>query len=78
MSDINIKTGDYFPKIIWFVNNEVVGCGQFSRVINKYSENGQVDIYFRTPSTGDFFDIVHVYPNPIGDALSIVSLRANK
>lgn len=53
MSDINIKTGEYFPKVVWYTSNVEVGCGQFSRLYNEYSKIGQVDIYFRTPSTGN-------------------------
>jgi Secretion system C-terminal sorting domain len=75
MSNIKIKTGNINPPTYWYTMNEVVGCGQLTKIVDSSSFDGQVDIYFRTPSTGDYFDVLHVYPNPVNNILSIKSLK---
>jgi hypothetical protein len=75
MSNIEIRNYDLYPPTIWHVNNEVVGCGQFTKVIDENSADGQVDIYFHTPFSEDYFDVLHIYPNPVNNILSIKSLQ---
>lgn len=75
MSNIKIKTGDFYPPVIWTSTNRVVGCGQLTNIIQDNSSSGIVDIYFHTPSSDNYFDVIQIYPNPVVDKLKIKSLK---
>lgn len=74
MRDIQINTDLPYTQVIWHSMNEVKEpvskCGQFTKIINKSSHGGEIDIYFRQPSI-DGFDEVQIYPNPVTDFVRI-------
>lgn len=75
MSNVELKSGNDYPKVSMSPHNAIINCGQIARIVKERSQNGQVDIYFRTPSMSNYFDIIHIYPNPVKDELRIASLK---
>lgn len=75
VKNINIMTGDTYPKIKWFPSQEftdpVNDCNQFTEIVDGSSQGGAIDIHFHTPSPINNFEEIHIFPNPAGDYLNI-------
>jgi hypothetical protein len=75
MSDIEVNTHKDNPPLVWDVINETGSCGQLARTVNKGSGFADVEIRFHNVHSFENIDSLRVYPNPVGDALSISSLK---
>lgn len=79
MKNINIMTGNTYPKILWFPSQEfkdpVNDCDQFTEIVDGNSQGGAIDIHFHTPSPINNFEEIHIFPNPAGDYLNISPKR---
>jgi len=79
MKNINIMTGNTYPKILWFPSQEfkdpVNDCNQFTEIVDGNSQGGAIDIHFHTPSPINNFEEIHIFPNPAGDYLNISPKR---
>jgi hypothetical protein len=71
MFNIQIVLDSIYPPLIWNTYDRVTSCGQYTRIINKSPNNGQIDIYFHTPNSFNGFDEIHFYPNPVENMLHV-------
>lgn len=71
MYNIQIMIDSIYPPLLWYTYNTSNDCGQFTKIVSKSSNNGQIDIHFHTPYSIDNFKEIHIYPNPVEDLLHI-------
>lgn len=75
VNSINIMAGDAYPKLIWHTSedfeNPVNDCNQYTEVIDESSQNGEIHIFFHTPTSIDGYNDMHIFPNPVKEYLNI-------